>query len=266
MSIFSPNVPVLMLTYGVIGGFGLGLIYLPSVVAVGYYFESKRALATGISVSTLEFKNFVIFYGGAFQVCGSGIGTFVFAPLATHLLSLYGWKGANLIFAGLCLSCVAFGALMKPLKPKSKVEEPEIQETSDFSRSLPPIIGIIKAEETTTISNNFCYKDICLEAFEETSVETEFSGRVRKTSSIISDSEDSCTMPDETMLKEKSNFALLTNPIFILLSLSNIFGMIGFDVPFVYLPNMAALRGVAVENANFLISIIGKYPTRTNYS
>ena len=50
MSTLSPNVPVLMLTYGIIGGFGLGLIYLPAVVAVGYYFESKRALATGISV------------------------------------------------------------------------------------------------------------------------------------------------------------------------------------------------------------------------
>ena len=40
-----------MLTYGLMGGFGLGLIYLPATVAVGYYFESKRALATGISVS-----------------------------------------------------------------------------------------------------------------------------------------------------------------------------------------------------------------------
>ena len=35
------------LLYGVLGGFGLGLIYLPAVVAVGYYFDSKRALATG---------------------------------------------------------------------------------------------------------------------------------------------------------------------------------------------------------------------------
>ena len=263
MSIFSPNVPVLMLTYGVIGGFGFGLIYLPCVVVVGYYFESKRALATGISVSSIKYITFANYNGNTFQVCGTGVGTFVFAPLATQLLSIYGWKGANLIFAGLCLSCVAFGALMKPLKHKSKVEE---QETSYFSESIPPITVITEQEETTKIDSNFCYKDICLEAFEETSVETEFSGRVRKTSSIISDSEDSCTMPDETMLKEKSNFALLTNPIFILLSLSNIFGMIGFDVPFVYLPNMAALRGVAVENANFLISIIGKYPTRTNYS
>ena len=66
LSTLSPNVPVLMLTYGVIGGFGLGLIYLPAVVAVGYYFESKRALATGISVSketiaTAQCGNFRIF-------------------------------------------------------------------------------------------------------------------------------------------------------------------------------------------------------------
>jgi len=31
-------------------GVGFGLIYLPAVVCVGYYFESKRALATGIAV------------------------------------------------------------------------------------------------------------------------------------------------------------------------------------------------------------------------
>ena len=65
-------------TYGVIGGIGLGLIYLPAVVAVGYYFERRRALATGISV------------------CGSGVGTFLLAPLATVLLDEFGWKGANL--------------------------------------------------------------------------------------------------------------------------------------------------------------------------
>ena len=98
ISTLSPNVPVLMITYGVIGGFGLGLIYVPAVISVGYYFEKRRALATGISV------------------CGSGVGCFIFPPLATFLLDEYGWRGANLIFAGFCLNCVVFGALMRPLE------------------------------------------------------------------------------------------------------------------------------------------------------
>ena len=37
-----------MLTYGIMGGFGVGCIYLPAVVACGYYFEKRRALATGL--------------------------------------------------------------------------------------------------------------------------------------------------------------------------------------------------------------------------
>ena len=118
LSVLSPNVPILMLTYGVIGGFGLGLIYLPAVVAVGYYFESKRALATGISV------------------CGSGVGTFLFAPLSTALLGTVGWRGANLVFAGFCLMCGLFGALMRPLELTAQVEEQD-EEQKKFTVQLP---------------------------------------------------------------------------------------------------------------------------------
>lgn len=74
------------------------MIYLPSVVAVGYYFETRRSLATGIAV------------------CGSGVGTFSFAPLAAILLREFGsWQSANLLLAGLILNCAVFGALMRPL-------------------------------------------------------------------------------------------------------------------------------------------------------
>ena len=48
-----------------LSGISFGLMYLPSIVIVGYYFDKKRAFATGIAV------------------CGSGIGTFLFAPLGT---------------------------------------------------------------------------------------------------------------------------------------------------------------------------------------
>ena len=47
LSVMSPSVGVMMLTYGLMGGLGLGLIYLPANVSVGFYFERRRALATG---------------------------------------------------------------------------------------------------------------------------------------------------------------------------------------------------------------------------
>merc|ERR1719273_618016 len=64
--------------------------------------------------------------------------------------------------------------------------------------------------------------------------------------------------PFLSVIKEMINFTLLANPYFLLIAISNIFGMLGFYVPFVYLPNMAASKeGISVEDANFLISIIG---------
>ena len=102
LSSMSPNVTVLMLTYGVMGGLGLGLIYLPAIVSVGFYFERRRALATGISV------------------CGSGVGAFVMAPVASYLVENYGWEVNNLVLGGICLSCLLFGGLMRPLGKQLK--------------------------------------------------------------------------------------------------------------------------------------------------
>jgi hypothetical protein len=65
---------------------------------------SKRFPAIFSKISRL------IFYLPSFlrlgiSVCGSGVGTFIFAPLASYLVETFGWKGANLIFAALCLQC-----------------------------------------------------------------------------------------------------------------------------------------------------------------
>jgi hypothetical protein len=63
--------------------------------------------------------------------------------------------------------------------------------------------------------------------------------------------------PLMNVLKEMINYKILSQPLFLLIAISNVFGMLGFYVPFVYLPNMAALQGIPVESANFLLSIIG---------
>ena len=87
-----------MVTYGVVGGIGFGMIYLPAIVSVGYYFTTKRAFATGVAV------------------CGSGVGTFLFAPIVQSILSVTSWQNAFLILAALVLCCGVVGLLMKPLE------------------------------------------------------------------------------------------------------------------------------------------------------
>ena len=88
------------------------MIYLPSIVSVGYYFERRRAVATGIAV------------------CGSGIGTFIFAPLSKYLLDELDWKNALFILAGIILNGCVCGMLMRPLEPKLKTKkDPERKKT-----------------------------------------------------------------------------------------------------------------------------------------
>lgn len=73
------------------------MAYLPAIVAVSFYFEKRRSLATGLAV------------------CGSGVGTFIFAPVTQLLLDEYGWQGTVLIEAGILLNCILCGAVFRPL-------------------------------------------------------------------------------------------------------------------------------------------------------
>lgn len=58
------------------------MVYVSAVLIPGFYFDKWRALATGISV------------------CGSGIGTFVLAPLNVILVENYGWRIAIMVQSG----------------------------------------------------------------------------------------------------------------------------------------------------------------------
>lgn len=110
ISAFVDNMETLFLTFGIMAGFGLSLCYVAAVVIVAYYFEKKRSLATGISV------------------CGSGIGTFVFAPLTYILLDEYGWRGTTLILAGFFLNMAVCGLLFRDLPWTATMNEERAKE------------------------------------------------------------------------------------------------------------------------------------------
>ncbi|KAI5723609.1 hypothetical protein M8J76_008635 [Diaphorina citri] len=83
------------ITFGCIAGCGLSLAYVTAVVSIAYWFDKKRTLATSLGA------------------CGTGIGTFVYAPLTQYWIEEYGWRGTILLLAGTFLQMCICGALMK---------------------------------------------------------------------------------------------------------------------------------------------------------
>lgn len=119
ISVAAPNIYVFMLIYGVMGGVGFGMIYLPAIVAVGYYFESKRAIATGIAVA------------------GSGVGTMVMPFVAEYCIANIGWKYTVWILAGLVFLCALFGLLYRPLvAPTLEQKDHELVPLRDALRKM----------------------------------------------------------------------------------------------------------------------------------
>lgn len=95
LSIFSNTIEVMYLTFGVIAGLGLGLCYVTAVVSIAFWFDKKRTLAVGLGA------------------CGTGIGTFVYAPMTAYFIKEYGWRGTCLLLAGTFFNMIVAGTVMK---------------------------------------------------------------------------------------------------------------------------------------------------------
>ncbi|XP_030373393.1 monocarboxylate transporter 4 [Scaptodrosophila lebanonensis] len=99
LSYFATSVEYLFLIYGVLGGIGFCMVYIPAVVIIGFYFEKWRALATGVAL------------------CGSGVGNFIFMPLTTILLDSFGWRTTLALQGLIILLCGIFGLAFRPIQP-----------------------------------------------------------------------------------------------------------------------------------------------------
>ncbi|CAF5015300.1 unnamed protein product, partial [Rotaria sp. Silwood1] len=119
------NIYYYYITIGLVGGVGFGLIYAPALICVGYYFEKKRSLAMGIAVS------------------GSGFGTLIFPPLMHWVINALfrrKYKPALLVESGIILTCVIFGALMRPIqREKAKQRREKIKARKQAKRQAASV-------------------------------------------------------------------------------------------------------------------------------
>ncbi|XP_041973493.1 monocarboxylate transporter 12 [Aricia agestis] len=273
LSAFANNVTTLIFTIGVGAGFGFGLIYLPAIVSVTVWFERYRSLATGIAV------------------CGSGLGTFLFPPITSALISNFGWRGAMALIGAFILNCVPLGIMFRPVpeRVQSPVTEPMLPKTqkSPLKRSQSSEhVARANGKVDEDVSRLTLSQPILNDSQEQRSLaqSRQGSGIMQRPDVLYQGSMTSlaryrgasperiqisvkteerkqncgwlpCSEEFKAALSEMLDISLLVDPIFVLFCLSNFLTSIGFYIPYVYTVDMSKKLGV--ENPEYLISIIG---------
>ncbi|KAI3386773.1 hypothetical protein SNEBB_004773 [Seison nebaliae] len=133
LTLFCTNVPMLIVTQ-IICGLGIAFSNLTALIMVGLCFEKYRSLTTGLVTA------------------GSGLGCSLFGPLMEYFIKDFGWKGAQLLIAGIALNLCVVGIVFKLFteleeKPIDKKQEIEEYDEIDFDD------GYVKNNGTTNFSH-----------------------------------------------------------------------------------------------------------------
>jgi MFS family permease len=100
LSSLAKQVGVLALTYGVVAGIGVGIVYGVPMVVASRWFPDKKGLAVGLTV------------------LGFGLSPFITAPLANQLISAYTVRPTLRILGIAFIAIISAMALMMKLPPK----------------------------------------------------------------------------------------------------------------------------------------------------
>lgn len=201
LSSFATSLEYLYLSLGILTGLGFALCYTPAIAMVGVYFCERKALAYGIAMS------------------GSGIGTFILAPVVQLLIEHYSWRGALLILGGFVSNLCVCGALLRPIILKEEEACPLPVDSECGYDGKPSEVNGMLTGKVTGIKSEADGNLPCLQSMQEYSF---------------------LLMPD---------FLVLAGSFFLLAT--------GCSLPFVYLVPYALDVGVSHHNAAFLMSILG---------
>ncbi|ESN96804.1 hypothetical protein HELRODRAFT_85916 [Helobdella robusta] len=291
LSVFTNSVEQLCLTFGLVAGFGLSLVYVPAVVIVAFYFEKKRAFATGIAVA------------------GSGIGGFVFPILVELLVETYSWRGALLIMGGIMLNIVLCGALFRPIVAfkKHKLKQKYLKSLEKFSRvssrhqsgeqleqeimgnssvqgifkngmgddSINSLKKVLKSKKVKTEEKGQKKAHFPDHVIPKYPQDVFYRGSLWKTG-FLRDRVQSASCPDifvrskrkhhtfyEVMngfriaLKNMMDFSIFKSPVFICFCLHSLMLYVSYDIPYMYLPDLAKDLDISATKASLLLSISG---------
>ncbi|GAB6018455.1 hypothetical protein CHUAL_000160 [Chamberlinius hualienensis] len=136
ISSFATNIFQMILAYGLFGGLGGALLYVPLTSVLSGYFKEYYAIVCGIYVSSFSMAKVAII------------------PLAEYLNSEYGWRGCMLIIGGMALNACAAAALFQPPEWHSKLKAIEEKPINVGQLQKPKSIYNVENNYQTFIEND----------------------------------------------------------------------------------------------------------------
>ncbi|RNA24814.1 monocarboxylate transporter 12 [Brachionus plicatilis] len=244
LSFFVTKFYYLYITIGLVVGIGFGIIYVPAIVSVGYYFEKKRSLAIGIAV------------------CGSGFGTFVLSPINRILVDNYGINGAFLIKSAFVLNLVICGMLQSKEQQNDKKENNKLLDEK-ITESLPTVylhkIDVKEKENNylSPLEDPMEFAKSLPMLNENNTANTLERNSVQKNSKIHRVIKSEEEEESVSKIKDFLDFSLLKDPVFIFFSISNFLTSLGFNAPFIYIVDQADSIGIPTKHGDYFLATIG---------
>lgn len=217
-SIYTNSITSLTIAYGLIGGIGNGIAYVPGLIACGFYFDDKkRALATGIATS------------------GNGIGIVVVPIIMGYINENFGWRSSMLFLSAISpIICVA-SLVMLPLSMLS-IDTPNNQVQN---------IGTLED------GNNNDYETI-----NEMDESNDF--RTNKSCLPLQLGSKSSNILAEIKNYFSESWLLLKQPKLFMYVLSHGLLMVAYFIPIDFLNSMMAEdHDISIELTGYIVPIIG---------
>ncbi|XP_077992632.1 monocarboxylate transporter 13-like [Glandiceps talaboti] len=240
LSSIATEVSHLYITYGVITGFGYGLVATPSIAFIARYFTRRYALANGI-----------VFAGFA-------IGWIALPQLYQFFINKYGWRTAMMCLAAMDLHIIVCGALFRP-PPQTRVILTSVAENTATSVDLD-------LEITVNITPNPLEPEDCNQNYPKTVHQIHISEEPVKKSRFL------CTMCRHVQLcrtlkinickflhglSKMLGFHLFSDPMFVLMAVAYFVIAIGFYPTILFLVARAESFCIPYPLPTTLMTITG---------
>ncbi|XP_034049538.1 monocarboxylate transporter 7-like [Thalassophryne amazonica] len=239
---FTSSVNQMYVTTGIVAGLGYCLTFLPTVTILSQYFTRRRSLAIALAST------------------GESLSMFALAPAFAALRDHIGWRCTMAVMGALQGSIIIFGAMLRPIiiKPKANAETDPMSPKELEALSPQENLEGVNSGGSVTDKPSFAQNTSCSQDNELTTGDSGIQ--------FIKDSQQKWTEgskePETVGVNPpRKNYRLLDFSIlkecsFIFYSLFGLFATLGFFAPQLYIIKLSVSRGVAREQATYMLSIM----------